>query len=41
MEVNLCVLLWAHEGREAELSAYEDQVLGLLAEHDGRIMARP
>ena len=40
MEVNLCVLLWAHEGREADLSAYEDQVLGLLAEHDGHVIQR-
>ena len=40
MEVNLCVLLWAHEGREAELGAYEDQVLGLLAEHDGHLIQR-
>jgi uncharacterized protein (DUF1330 family) len=40
MEVNLCVLLWAHEGRESDLSAYEDQVLGLLAEHDGHVLQR-
>ena len=40
MEVNLCVLLWAHEGRDADLSAYEDQVLGLLAEHDGHVIQR-
>ena len=40
MEVNLCVLLWAHEGRGAELSAYEDQVLGLLGEHDGHVIQR-
>jgi uncharacterized protein (DUF1330 family) len=40
MEVNLCVLLWAHEGRDAELRAYEDQVLGLLAEHDGHVIQR-
>ena len=40
MEVNLCVLLWAHEGRDAELSAYEDQVLSLLAEHDGHVIQR-
>jgi len=40
MEVNLCVLLWAHEGREADLSAYEDRVLGLLAEHDGHLIQR-
>lgn len=40
MEVNLCVLLWARAGREADLSAYEDQVLGLLAEHDGHVIQR-
>ncbi len=40
MEVNLCVLLWAHEGREADLSAYEDQVLGLLGEHDAHVVQR-
>jgi uncharacterized protein (DUF1330 family) len=40
MEVNLCVLLWAHEGRDADLGAYEDQVLGLLAEHDGYVLQR-
>jgi uncharacterized protein (DUF1330 family) len=40
MEVNLCVLLWAHEGRDADLSAYEDQVLGLLAEYDGHVLQR-
>ena len=40
MEVNLCVLLWAHEGRDADLSTYEDQVLGLLAEHDGHVVQR-
>ena len=40
MELNLCVLLWAHQGRETDLSAYEDQVLGLLAEHDGHVIQR-
>jgi len=40
MEVNLCVLLWAHDGRDADLSAYEDQVLGMLAEHDGQVVHR-
>jgi uncharacterized protein (DUF1330 family) len=40
MEVNLCVLLWAHQGRDADLSAHEDQVLGLLAEHDGQLIHR-
>ena len=40
MEVNLCVLLWAHEGRDADLSAYEDQVLNLLNEHHGQVVQR-
>ena len=40
MEVNLCVLLWAHDGRDADLSAYEDQVLGLLTEHNGQVVHR-
>ena len=40
MEVTLCVLLWAHEGREADLGAYEDQMLGLLAEHGGQVIQR-
>ena len=30
-----CVLLWARPGMEAALSAYEDKVLRLVAEHDG------
>ena len=40
MEVTLCVLLWAHPGRAADLSSYEDQVLGLLAEHGGQVIQR-
>jgi uncharacterized protein (DUF1330 family) len=40
MEVNLCVLLWAHQGRDADLSAYEDKVLCLLGEHGGRVIQR-
>jgi hypothetical protein len=40
MEVNLCVLLWAHDGRDADLAAYEDKVLGMLAEHDGQLIQR-
>jgi hypothetical protein len=40
MEVNLCVLLWAHDGRDDDLSAYEDQVLGLLPDHDGKVIQR-
>jgi uncharacterized protein (DUF1330 family) len=35
-----CVLLWARPGMEAELSAYEDKVLRLVAEHGGRVLER-
>jgi uncharacterized protein (DUF1330 family) len=38
--VGLCVLLWARPGKESALSAYEDQVLGLLADHGGRVLQR-
>ena len=38
-EVN-CVLLWARPGMEAALSAYEDKVLRLIAEHGGRVLER-
>jgi len=38
--VSLCVLLWAKPGKESVLSAYEDQVLGLLADHGGRVLQR-
>jgi hypothetical protein len=33
-----CVLLWARPGMEAALSAYEDKVLRLIAEHGGRVL---
>ena len=35
-----CVLLWARPGMEAALSAYEDEVLCLVAEHGGRVLER-
>jgi hypothetical protein len=38
--VLLCVLLWAHEGHEADLGKYEDEVLGLLGDHDGQVIQR-
>jgi uncharacterized protein (DUF1330 family) len=38
--VSLCVLLWANPGQEPALTAYEDKVLGLLAEHGGRVLQR-
>jgi hypothetical protein len=40
MTVTLCVLLWAREGHEADLIAYEDQVLPLLPDHGGRVVQR-
>lgn len=40
MAVSLCVLLWAHPGREDALAAYEDKVLALVAEHGGRVLQR-
>jgi DNA-binding response OmpR family regulator len=33
-------LLWARDGRDAELRRYEDQVLALLADHDGQVVQR-
>jgi uncharacterized protein (DUF1330 family) len=38
--MNLCVLLWAREGRARELVAYEDRVLAILADHGGRVLQR-
>jgi uncharacterized protein (DUF1330 family) len=35
-----CVLLWARPGMEAALTAYEDKVLRLVAEHGGRVLER-
>lgn len=40
MTLELCVLLWAAEGRETELEAYEDAVLALVPRHGGRVMSR-
>jgi hypothetical protein len=40
MDVTLCVLLWARDGRDADLRRYEDQVLALLADHDGQVIQR-
>ena len=38
--VALCVLLWAHPGRVAELVAYEDEVLQLLVRHGAALLSR-
>lgn len=40
MKVTLCALLWARPGAEDGLIAYEDQVLGLVPGHGGRILQR-
>lgn len=36
----LCVLLWAFDGREDQLTAYEDEVLELVGDHDGEVLQR-
>ena len=38
--VTLCVLLWARPGTEADLIAYEDQVLGIAAGYRGQVLQR-
>jgi hypothetical protein len=40
MAVTLCVLLWAREGRAADLVSYEDRVLQLLPDHGGKVLQR-
>ncbi|MFD8305419.1 hypothetical protein ACFV29_24220 [Streptomyces sp. NPDC059690] len=40
MRIRLCCLLWARPGAAEALAAYEDKVLALLGEHDGRILQR-
>jgi uncharacterized protein (DUF1330 family) len=38
--MTLCVMLWARDGRQDALAAYEDQVLALLGDHDCRLVSR-
>ncbi|WP_433796017.1 hypothetical protein [Actinoplanes sp. CA-252034] len=40
MTIQLCVLLWARPGRSDAMAAYEDTVLALLPDHDGRLVQR-
>ncbi|MEU6372919.1 hypothetical protein [Streptomyces sp. NPDC046909] len=40
MTIQLCCLLWARPGAAQALAAYEDKVLALLGEHDGRLVRR-
>ncbi|WP_419817307.1 hypothetical protein [Glaciibacter flavus] len=39
-EITLCCLLWAHPGKERDLTAYEDRVLDLLADHGATVVER-
>ena len=38
MPIQLCVLLWEHQGRGDDLATYEDEVLELLSQHGGRLL---
>ena len=38
--VTLCVLLWSNPGMESALTAYEDKVLGFVAEYGGQVIQR-
>lgn len=40
MPIRFCVLLWEHPGRGHDLAAFEDDVLALLSDHDGRLVSR-
>jgi hypothetical protein len=40
MPITLCVSLWPLPGKEADLAYYEDVVLALLPDHDGRLVVR-
>src|SRR5512132_339970 len=40
MPLNLCDLLWAHDGQVEGLIAYEDRVLDLLDDHDASVVFR-
>jgi hypothetical protein len=40
MSITLCVLLWARPGAEDGLIAYEDRVLGMVPDHQGRVLQR-
>ena len=38
--IQLCCLLWAHDGAAEALHAYEDKVLQLIEEHGGEVVQR-
>ena len=39
-EIVLCCFLWAHDGREAELTAYESRVLAFVQDAGGEVLSR-
>lgn len=39
-EITLCCLLWARAGEERAMTAYEDEVLELVAEHGAQVRQR-
>ena len=39
-DIQLCCLLWAKDGLADAMSAYEDAVLALVAEHGGTVLQR-
>lgn len=40
LPVTVCCLLWAHDGCDDDLSAYEDTVLALMADHGALVLQR-
>jgi uncharacterized protein (DUF1330 family) len=40
MTLQLCVLLWAIDGQDDALTAYEDTVLALVPKHGGEVVSR-
>lgn len=38
--VTLCVLVWSVPGNEHLMTAYEDEALGLIANHNGHVLQR-
>ena len=40
MNLKLCVLLWASDGQEDELTRYEDTVLELIPKYGGEVVSR-
>lgn len=40
MTVTLCVQLWAHDGEQGALTAYENRVVDIAEEHGARVVFR-